>query len=74
MFTNKNAWGMIIRIMDEIMQSKKESDLYLKLYHDMKDNYKLDDDTALIAAVVMWDMMKKAGANDEESKTDTSNR
>ena len=74
MFTNKNAWGMIIGIMAEIMQSKKESDLYLKLYHDMKDNYKLDDDTALIASVVMWDMMKKAGANDEESKTDTSNQ
>ena len=74
MITNKNAWGMIISIMDEIMQSKKESDLYLKLYHDMKDNYKLDDDTTLISSVVMWDMMKKAGANDEESKTDTSNK
>lgn len=74
MITNKNAWGMICSIMDKIMQSKQESDLYLKLYHDMKDKYKLDDDTALISAVVMWDMMKKAGANNEESETNTSNK
>ena len=70
MITNKNAWGKICSIMDVIMQSQKESNFFMALYHDMKDNYKLDDDTALISAVVMWDIMRKAGASDEESETD----
>lgn len=74
MITNKSAWGIAVKIMDDIMQSKQESDLWLKIYHDMKDNYKLDEDTALLGAVAMWDIMRKAGANDEESKTDTSNK
>lgn len=69
MITNISAWSIATKIMTKVMETKKESDFWLKIYHNMRDNYLLEEDTALLASLAMWDIMKKAGANDEESKT-----